>query len=260
MPRIRRSSLALVLILAVSLGAASALAETCEPGVTTTTTTYAKIAVVEIHGMANFHFVAGMAIDADGAPNAYGPDGKGLDFLANAGKPGNWWALVTDTGKPSGKPVVQSDTDPAPGYYVSTTALEDTSKNRRDPRRYVDAATIPYIVLPPDLAKAHGVRLGDFALVRRPVSDDDEGSAPVTVGAIYADVGPKGKLGEGSIALAKALGLPPDPKKGGAAGGVTYIVLPGSGNGKPRTADEIATETKALIEKYRDVASGCAGE
>ena len=29
-------------------------------------------------------FVGGMTIDADGSPHAYGPGGKGLDYLANA--------------------------------------------------------------------------------------------------------------------------------------------------------------------------------
>ena len=42
-----------------------------------------------------FFFEAGMMIDADGAYRAYHPQpGKGLDYLGNAGKPGNWWALV----------------------------------------------------------------------------------------------------------------------------------------------------------------------
>ena len=46
-----------------------------------------------------FFYEAGMMIDADGAPEAYNPDNKsGLDYLGNAGTPGNWWALVTDTG------------------------------------------------------------------------------------------------------------------------------------------------------------------
>ena len=72
-----------------------------------------------------FFYESGMMIDADGGYHAYHPDNKsGLDYLGNAGKPGNWWALVTDDGKPSGNPVVQSSSDPAPGFYISTTSLE----------------------------------------------------------------------------------------------------------------------------------------
>src|ERR1700733_2204452 len=43
-----------------------------------------------------FAYLTGMMIDADGAPNAYGPGNCGIDDLSNAGKPGHWWALATD--------------------------------------------------------------------------------------------------------------------------------------------------------------------
>src|SRR5215467_16217503 len=41
-------------------------------------------------------FTAGMTIDADGAPNAYGPRNRGLDFTANARGTHGWVALVTN--------------------------------------------------------------------------------------------------------------------------------------------------------------------
>src|ERR1700761_3886663 len=55
-------------------------------------------------------------IDADGAngqvspPPAYAPAGWGetLDNLGDAGHPGDWWALATDNGRPSGKPLEQT--------------------------------------------------------------------------------------------------------------------------------------------------------
>jgi hypothetical protein len=86
---------------------------------------------------------------------------SGLDYLANAGKPGNWWALVTDNGKSSGNPVVQSSSDPAPSFYISTTSLEDSSVGREDPRRYVNAEWINFFVLPGKLGL--GAKLGDLA-------------------------------------------------------------------------------------------------
>src|SRR5262249_49419827 len=56
----------------------------------------------------NFFYESGMAIDADGAFRAYHPNDRlGLDSLAHAGHQGNWWALVTDNGKASGRPIVQ---------------------------------------------------------------------------------------------------------------------------------------------------------
>src|SRR6516164_5607669 len=79
----------------------------------------------------DFFYRSGLEIDANGAYHAYHPDGRsGLDYLGNAGQPGNWWALVTDTGQPSGRPVIQTPNDPAPGFYISTTSLEDTACER----------------------------------------------------------------------------------------------------------------------------------
>jgi hypothetical protein len=185
-------------------------------------------------------FVAGMAIDADGAPRAYHPHGSppGLDLLANAGHPGNFFALVTV----NGIPVVQSQRDPAPGFFVSTTALEDPSRPKRDPRRYVDSSAIPYVVVPGRLLQ-EGVRLGDFATVR------NRKNRKVTH-AIVADTGPAGKIGEGSMALARATGIRESPKTGGQAGDVAYVVFAGSGNRRPRTKAEIDAQGARLLERW----------
>ncbi|SDM91410.1 glycoside hydrolase family 75 protein [Allokutzneria albata] len=51
--------------------------------------------------------------------------------------------------------------------------------------------------------------------------------------AVVGDVGPKAIIGEGSYALAKALGINPDPKTGGIGGSVVdYILFPGVKVGK----------------------------
>ena len=147
-----------------------------------------------------FFYESGMMIDADGGYHAYHPDNKsGLDYLGNAGKPGNWWALVTDNEKPSGNPVIQSSSDPAPGFYISTTSLEDSSVDREDPRRYVNAESVNFFVLPSKLGL--GAKLGDLGVIIRPDQSDYDY-------AVYADVGPASKIGEASIALADALGIP----------------------------------------------------
>lgn len=176
-----------------------------------------------------------MAIDADGAFRAYHPDNRlGLDTIEHAGTPGNWWALATDTGKTSGHPVVQRSDDPAPGYYVSMTSLFDANiPNESDPRRFVDAANIPYVVLPP-VGFKHA-KLGDFASVINLQNGK-------VAGAIVADESaPDLKMGEGSIALANALDIDSNPRSGGIEHGVAYIVYPGSGNGKPRSLEDIAS-------------------
>lgn len=161
-------------------------------------------------------YMSGLAVDADGSPHAYHPQpGKGLDKLSSAGHSGNWWGLVTE----GGHPVVQGAGDPAPGYYVSTTSLVDPTKGLRDPHRYVNAEVVPYTVLP---ARANlGLELGDLVYVSRP-------SVSKSCGAIIADVGPAGQIGEGSIALAQALAVPSNPLTGGAEAGIVYLCFPGT--------------------------------
>lgn len=192
-----------------------------------------------------FFYESGMEIDADGAYHAYSPDNKsGLDYLANAGHPGNWWALVTNSGQPNGGPLVQTDTDPAPGLYISTTSLEDPNCDRKDPRRYVNAEAVNFIVLPNRLGL--GAKLGDFAVVMRPATGAYDY-------AVYADVGPASKIGEGSIALAAALGVPSNPKTGGVGHGIVYIVFPGSDQNWPLTQPEIDQYGAQLFAKWGGV-------
>jgi hypothetical protein len=178
-----------------------------------------------------FFFESSLSVDADGAPNAYQPENRGLDDLANAGAPGSWSGLALDK---SGEPYIQSSDDPFPGYYVSATDLSNSMKAANDPTRYVDASKIPYIVLPEGIETQTGAQLGDFAVV---FNLQDGKSSP----AIYADTGPRDRIGEGSVALAESLGLWPDARSGGTTRGILYLVFPGSGNGRPRSIEEITS-------------------
>ncbi|NEU77913.1 glycoside hydrolase family 75 protein [Nostoc sp. UIC 10630] len=201
------------------------------------------IPIQQADGESAIFYEAGMSINADGAPNAYHPADTGIDFLANAGNPGNWWAIVVNK---DGNPFIQGSTDPYPGYYISTTALSDSGFVKQDPRRYVDSTKIPYIVLPgnSDFKKLTGIKLGDFAVVY----NTNNGKLAF---AIYADIGPKNQIGEGSIALSQALGNDPLVRsrvRQGIPKGLVYVVFPGSGNEQPRIISEIEAETKRLFE------------
>jgi len=88
-----------------------------------------------------------------------------------------------------------------------------------------------------------GAELGDFAVV----IDRQSGQLAE---AIFADVGPRGKIGEASIALADALGVPSSPRQGGVDQGIIYVVFPGSGNSQPRDIDEITVEADSLFESF----------
>ncbi|WP_405558047.1 glycoside hydrolase family 75 protein [Streptomyces sp. NBC_01171] len=102
-------------------------------------------------------------------------------------------------------------TDP---YFSPATAFPQSDG------RPLDAERLPYIVIPPASAlwdhRAHGVRGGSVAAVlyRDRVRY-----------AVVGDTGPRDIIGEASYATARALGIDPDPRVGGAPSGVTYIVF-----------------------------------
>lgn len=179
-------------------------------------------------------YSAGFAVDADGAPHAYHPvSARGLDNLDNAKSFLNeektrfrWVGIATR----DGVPIIQGDEEPAPGFYVSPTALGDPAYPITDARRYVDSETVPYIAISKALRHSDDqpdkpVRLGDLAMVQ---------CGHRMSWAIVADVGPKNRIGEGSIALAKLLGINPSARNGGCEGGVKYIIFTNSSTGWPR--------------------------
>ncbi|HWZ51779.1 MAG TPA: hypothetical protein VNW54_09970 [Granulicella sp.] len=144
-----------------------------------------------------------MTVDVDGAPNAYGPRNlPTLDFLRNAHSDGTFGTPIVGylTRDDHRTPVIQGPHDPCPGYYVSTTDFrDDTIDDDANPRKYLDATRISYVVLG-RFAKRHHLHLGDLVVVH---SDRTHR----TVYAIAGDSGnPSG--GEGSLALLRALGYP----------------------------------------------------
>jgi hypothetical protein len=181
-----------------------------------------------------------MAVDADGDPAAYNPHGGGDDALGNAGHDGDWYGVVCDH---NGKPIVQGPHDPYPGDYISQTALIDRSKAVTDPRRYVDSRTVPYVSIPSELLASKGgpLHLGDVCMV----SYGDRQCA-----AVVGDVGPHGRYGEGSIALAKELDINPSPRHGGCDSGVTFTIFIGSSKGWPRTVEEFSEQATELFGQW----------
>jgi hypothetical protein len=143
-----------------------------------------------------------MDVDVDGAPNAYGPRGmRTLDTLLNAHYLNRAdkeivGYLVDDRGRP----VLQGPHDPFPGYYVSQTAFTDIgNQNERDPRSYLDARKINYVVRG-DVARRRGVKVGDFVSV----------FSKRTRKGVFAIVGDTGNPtgDEGSLHLLQDLGYP----------------------------------------------------
>ncbi|WP_018546234.1 glycoside hydrolase family 75 protein [Streptomyces sp. LaPpAH-108] len=102
-------------------------------------------------------------------------------------------------------------TDPT---FAATTAF------RQSDGRMLNAEKLPYIVVPPAgprwSHRAHGIKGGSVAAVLY---------RDRVVYAVVGDTGPRDVIGEASYATARALGIDPDPRYGGAPSGVTYIVF-----------------------------------
>ncbi|MFC8694111.1 glycoside hydrolase family 75 protein [Streptomyces parvus] len=102
-------------------------------------------------------------------------------------------------------------TDP---YFLPETAFQSS---RGEP---LDSAALPHVVVPGpgkvwDYRKSGLTGGSVVAVVYRDL---------VRYGVI-GDTGPTGIIGEASYAMAKALGIDPDPSTGGAESGVTYIAF-----------------------------------
>ncbi len=106
-------------------------------------------------------------------------------------------------------------------YGQATTSLTNADGSA------LDANRVNYFVLPmTDEYKQMGIKLGDLAWVRNTRTGK-------MVAAIFGDHGPKRKIGEGSQALCRALGLSGDPNHGGTdKREIEFLIQPNSGNGK----------------------------
>ncbi len=112
-------------------------------------------------------------------------------------------------GRPS--PHCNRDTDP---WFQPTTSFLQSDG------RYLRSESLPFIVVPVASRvwdyRLHGIKGGSVAAV---VYKDR------VQYAVVGDTGPQNIIGEASYATAEALGIRPDPRSGGTASGVTYIVF-----------------------------------
>ncbi|MGH6801374.1 MAG: hypothetical protein ACRECZ_08170 [Methylocella sp.] len=136
---------------------------------------------------------AGLAVDADGAPNSYQVDGNGLSFTCDGvtaigstpdTDPKHWqekcragFAKARATGDYSklrifgfqtdarNTPLVQKVGDPLPDIgFISTTSVPVSDGPIGTQRHWVDAIQIPYIVLSRSFIQKFRVSPGDVAL------------------------------------------------------------------------------------------------
>ncbi len=181
---------------------------------------------------------AGLAVDADGAPDSYRVDGKGLSYTCdgvfavvdgvahtqNNDKP-NWqglcrtyWAKAQATNDYSkvkivgfakdehGRPLIQGAGDPLPNEaYVTTTSLTIPGTPGKAQRHYVNANEIPYVVLSKAYTTKYHLSPGDLVAVYRPKTG-------VIAYGVHGDCC---TLGEASVRLHQDLGNDPIVVSGG---------------------------------------------
>lgn len=162
------------------------------------------------------HFTADASIDADGAngqhggPAAYRVDDLGSDYLENAGMKMSGGKVICKSDQAREIVILGPDNEPKVfpgGMIASKTWYIVKGFGLDDPRAYVDSETVPYIVVPPMIvSKTAGVVRGSKARVTW---------KGTSVDCVVADKGPQDKIGELSIAAARALGIDPSPRDGG---------------------------------------------
>lgn len=116
-----------------------------------------------------------------------------------------------------GKQTTTCNKSTDPDYQSQTAATDSTGKP-------LDAAALPYVVVPGASTRwdyrASGLKMGSVVLVIY--------SGKMEFG-ILGDVGPVSGIGEASVAMAKAVGIDPDPRTGGVDGKtVAYLAFTGA--------------------------------
>ena len=181
----------------------------------------------------------------------------GLRIFRNAGAI-NAILLVTDADIDSDGPGGSHAKDPC---WQGDTSLHDSHGVPCDSRIF------PGVVVPPVLTSELGVRIGDFA-----VAFYQDKIMPCQV----YDSGPRTKIGEISVALAWALGIPPVPtdmndrdarafaevraaRRGNDVRNLVTVIFPGSGNGKAVDLKLIAETSNARLKELTAQTSSSKG-
>ena len=128
------------------------------------------------------------------------------------------------------------NTDP---WFQADTAFH-TSDNKP-----LNAETLPYVVVPSASSiwnyANSGIKGGGIVAVIYNNKVEY---------AVVGDTGPSQIIGEASYATAKALGIDPDPKTGGADSGVTYILFQNSKASPIESHSAAVTAGEALAQQF----------
>jgi hypothetical protein len=226
-------------------GAAPAAADVAAPAASSTTADDGSAADPGAQQVAELTPVVGSPRITNGA-NGVIVQPSGFFFAARKGMGQTVQTMNIQAGSAQGVEFTSDlyvDPNGAGGWYIKDKTGRPTTALKYSKTESLNPGKIPYIVIPRNFrADYPNVKLGDYAAVTY---------GGKTLYAIVGDLGPPGVLGGGSIALASGLGMDPTPRpSGGAAGGVTYVILAGTRDRRPpRDAATIQSEGKQLFEK-----------
>ncbi len=179
-------------VLVLALGCLSTAAAANCPLTRELTFNHAEIGSVPVYrdpSSRAITFASQMLVNTDGAPDSYHPDDIGITHICNGVSVGvscTWkaqrlpdfrrakaegfrgptricfFAMATDA---RGVPIVQGNADPKPGYYVSTTALQQPGAEPRTPQAQLDSNSVPFAVILTTWQRSGtpGPKPGDFA-------------------------------------------------------------------------------------------------
>ena len=175
------------------------------------------------------HFLADADIDADGANGqngqlaAYRSNDNGSEYLANGGMAISGGRVICAHSWARDIVILGNDNEPKifpGGIIASCTWYKVPGLALDDPAAYVDAQTVPYIVVPPIIVQ-HTAGVVRGCRARATLNGR-------SVDCVVADKGPSTKIGELSIAAAVALGIPSSPRSGGRSQhDILYELWPG---------------------------------
>lgn len=179
-----------------------------------------------VHGAAMYRYennmlewYSGARVTVAGSPRAYHPLNKDALEDINEERLRGYAALLRDA---DGGLVLQSRTDPAPGYCITPTLYRKPGFEAQDPRAFLDPEREPYVALPLRVFLAAG-KLPPLLGCRAVVCDLDRN---FMVQGPVADVDREG-TGALSAWLWKEMSLRHDPQMGGRQQGFRFWVFPG---------------------------------
>jgi hypothetical protein len=220
-----------------------------------------EIVVQQLEGTVSAHFVCAMQIDADGSPWGYHPSDKSEALKQNSTMSYDWSENLNSRDRHGIQG--QDGYGPATNYIVSGTTLENENEpSTKSTNRYINAADIPYFVLPSSLPLPLGSappgEVSKHVGCLGYIVDLETGHAS---GAIFADIGPR--VGEASIKLALRLGrnpqypkvtqFPPSlwPKVSAIdSKRFFYLIFPNQRKTAPLKVDDIEDSARALFSAW----------